>query len=53
MGDFSTPATQKQTDGELFYKITEGRGDMPSFKKKIPDDEDRWLVINYVRTLKK
>lgn len=53
MGDFSTPATQKQTDGELFYKITEGRGDMPSFKKKIADDEDRWLVINYVRTLKK
>ncbi len=53
LGDFSSPATQKETDGELFYKITEGRADMPSFKKKIPEDEDRWLVVNYLRTLKK
>jgi len=51
LGDFSTAATQNQTDGELFYKITEGRDDMPSFKKKIPLDEDRWLVVNYMRTL--
>lgn len=53
MGDFSSAKSQKQTDGEMFYRITEGRGDMPSFKKKIPNDEDRWLVVNYVRTLKK
>jgi len=53
LGDFSTAATQNQTDGELFYKITEGRDDMPSFKKKIPLDEDRWLVVNYIRTLSK
>jgi len=36
----------------LFYKITTGRDDMPAFDKKIPDAEDRWLIINYVRTLK-
>ncbi len=53
LGDFSSAATQNQTDGEIFYKMTEGRDDMPSFKKKIPNDEDRWLVVNYVRTLKK
>jgi mono/diheme cytochrome c family protein len=53
LGDFSSSATQSQTDGEIFYKMTEGRDDMPSFKKKIPNDEDRWLVVNYVRTLKK
>lgn len=53
LGDFSGKESQSQTDGEMFYKITEGREDMPSFKKKIPNDEDRWLVINYVRTLKK
>ena len=53
LGDFSSANSQKQTDGEIFYKITEGREDMPSFKKKIPNDEDRWLVVNYVRTLKK
>lgn len=53
LGDFTSSATQKQSDGELFYKITEGRDDMPSFKKKIASDEDRWLVVNYMRTLKK
>jgi len=53
LGDFSSAASQKQTDGEMFYKMTEGRDDMPSFKKKIASDEDRWLVVNYVRTLKK
>ena len=36
-GNFSLPETQKQPDGSLFYKISEGREDMPSFKKKIAD----------------
>jgi len=49
-GDFSTEAFQSQTDGALFYKTTEGRDDMPTFIKKISDDEDRWLIINYLRT---
>jgi mono/diheme cytochrome c family protein len=51
LGDFSTEATQGQTDGALFYKITTGRNDMPKFEKKIPDAEDRWLIVNYIRTL--
>jgi mono/diheme cytochrome c family protein len=51
-GNFSLPATQKQTDGSFYYKISEGRDDMPSFKKKIPDAEDIWSIINYIRTLK-
>ncbi|MEO5603162.1 MAG: cytochrome c [Cyclobacteriaceae bacterium] len=49
-GDFTTPEFKKQVDGELFYKTKEGREDMPSFKKKIPDEEDHWAIINYVRT---
>jgi len=52
LGDFSTEEFQSQTDGELFYKVTFGRNDMPKFSKKIPDEEDRWLVVNYLRTLK-
>ena len=52
-GDFSTATTQNMTDGELFYKIKEGRDDMPSFKKKITDDEDIWNIVNFMRTLKK
>ena len=51
-GDFTKPATQTQTDGALFYKTTEGRKDMPSFKKKISDPNDIWAVVNYMRTLK-
>jgi len=26
---------------------------MPSFKKKIPDQEDIWNLVNYMRTFKK
>ena len=52
-GDFSTAAFQKQSNGALFYKISEGRGDMPSFKKKVEGDEDIWNLVNYLRTLKK
>ncbi|HKK12331.1 MAG TPA: cytochrome c [Flavobacteriaceae bacterium] len=51
LGDFSSEEFQEQTDGVLFYKTTFGKGDMPEFTKKIPDDEDRWLVVNYMRTL--
>ncbi|OQP64225.1 cytochrome C [Niastella vici] len=51
--DLSTATAQSQSDGSLFYKIAEGREDMPSFKKKIPDAEDIWNVVNYMRTLKK
>jgi len=52
-GDFSTAAFQKQSDGSLFYKTAKGRDDMPSFEKKIPDANDIWNVVNYMRTLKK
>ncbi len=52
LGDFSSADFHAQTDGELFYKTTFGRDDMPEYTKKMPDDEDRWLVINYIRTLK-
>ncbi|MCX6189115.1 MAG: cytochrome c [Bacteroidetes bacterium] len=52
-GNFATPAVQKQSDGTLFFKISEGREDMPSFKKKIPDADEIWNIINYMRTLTK
>ncbi|MGC8866110.1 MAG: c-type cytochrome [Bacteroidales bacterium] len=43
---------QKNTDGEIFYKITNGRGAMPSFKATLPE-QDRWHIINFVRSLSK
>ena len=51
LGDFSTEEFQSQSDGALFYKTTFGRDDMPEYTKKMPDDEDRWLIVNYMRTL--
>ncbi|MCO4291686.1 c-type cytochrome [Solitalea sp. MAHUQ-68] len=53
MEDMSKPAVQKLSDGELHYKIATGRDEMPSFKKKIPDSEDLWSIVNYMRTFKK
>ena len=42
------------TDGELFWKITKGiHGIMPAGEKKMPADEERWHVVNYIRTLAK
>lgn len=52
-GDFTEKEFMDQTDGEWFYKIKEGRDDMPSFKKKITDDEEIWSIINFIRTFKK
>lgn len=52
-GDFSKADFHSQTDGALFYKTTEGRDDMPSYKKKIPDDQERWSLVVYMRTFKK
>ena len=52
-GDFSKAETQSQTDGELFYKTAEGRDDMPAFKKKIPDQDDIWTLVHYMRSFKK
>lgn len=51
LGDFSSEEFQTQSDGALFYKTTIGRDDMPNYEKKMPDDEDRWLIVNYMRTL--
>jgi mono/diheme cytochrome c family protein len=42
------------TDGELFWKITKGiNGIMPAGERKMPQDEERWHVVNYIRTLAK
>jgi len=51
LGDFSSEDFQKASDGVLFYKTSFGKDDMPDFTKKLPDDEDRWLIVNYLRTL--
>ena len=51
LGDFSSAEFQGQKDGVLFYKSKIGKDDMPDFSKKIPNDEDMWFIVNYMRTL--
>ena len=51
--DLTVGPPQTQSDGSVYYKIAEGRGDMPSFKKKLPDAEDIWSLVVFFRTLKK
>jgi mono/diheme cytochrome c family protein len=53
LSDFTTDEVQGQSDGALFYKTSEGRDEMPTFKKKISDEEEIWQIIAYVRTFKK
>jgi mono/diheme cytochrome c family protein len=39
---------QSQSDGAFFWKMTEGRGVMPKAKL---DENEKWAVIDYIRTL--
>jgi mono/diheme cytochrome c family protein len=50
--DFQLPVVQEQSDGTIFWKITNGNTDrgMPSFSK-LPELE-RWQLVLYLRTLK-
>jgi len=41
--------SNKQTDGERFYKIKYGRGGNHSFSGKL-DDECIWIIVNYLST---
>lgn len=49
-GDFTSKKIQEATDAELFWKMSEGRKPMPSFKGELSDIE-RWAVVLYTRTL--
>ncbi len=41
------------TDGELYWKITKGiKGIMPAGEQRMTEEE-RWHVVNYIRTLPK
>lgn len=51
--DFTDPASLKDhTDGELFYIIKNGHGDMPPEGDRIKTEEG-WDLVNYVRSLAK
>lgn len=52
--DHTSPVVQAESDGTLFYKISEGHANtaMPPFKAVLQSDQI-WAIINYIRTLPK
>lgn len=44
------PITVNRTDGYIYAMIRMGRGLMPAYGERL-DNEDRWLVVAYVRKL--
>ncbi len=50
--DHTSAAVQAETDGSLFWKLTQGRNPMPAYQK-ILTDKQRWELVCYIRTLSK
>lgn len=48
--DLTSAVFQSQTDGAIFWKISEGRAPMASYETSIPEKK-RWQLINYLKTL--
>ncbi len=50
--DLTSGSVQAQSDGALFWKITNGKSPMPAFEG-ILNPKQRWEIIKYLRSLKK
>jgi mono/diheme cytochrome c family protein len=49
--DWTSARVASETDGEIFWKISNGRGAMPPWKH-LPE-KDRWTLVDYIRSLQK
>jgi Ni/Fe-hydrogenase subunit HybB-like protein/mono/diheme cytochrome c family protein len=47
--DIVSEMMQKNSDGELYYKLQEGRGPMPGFKNALTSSE-LWELVAYIRS---
>jgi len=47
--DWTSKKVQAESDGEIFWKISTGRGAMPSWK--FLPEKDRWALVRYIRSL--
>jgi mono/diheme cytochrome c family protein len=46
--DMASEIMQANSEGALFYKITNGRGVMPPFESTLAE-KDRWLLVNFIQ----
>lgn len=50
--NFTADKFQAQTDGAIYWKLTEGRPPMAGYKTILKENQ-RWQLVNYLRSLKK
>ena len=48
--NFSSAAVSGESDGALFWKLSEGRGAMVAFKSSLSEAQ-RWQLVSYIRSL--
>lgn len=48
-GDPATDKIQRNSDGEIFHKVSTGRGQMPSFRSVLTTEEI-WKVVSFIRS---
>jgi mono/diheme cytochrome c family protein len=48
--DLNSDKVQKQSDGAIYWKLSNGRSPMPSFEAMYTA-EQRWQIVNYVRSI--
>jgi len=51
-GNFTTERVQEQSDGAIFWKLTNGKAPMAAYKEILTETQ-RWELVNYIRTFKK
>lgn len=51
-GNFTKEMIQSQTDGVIFWKLTNGKAPMAAYKEILTETQ-RWELVNYIRTFKK
>jgi mono/diheme cytochrome c family protein len=49
--NLASKMVQANTDGELYWKITNGRSPMPAHRVRFEDDQ-RWQIVSFLRTFK-
>lgn len=48
--NFHSNRVRRQADGELFWKLANGKGNMPPFNDVLKEEE-RWQLITYIRRM--
>ena len=50
--DHTSAPIQNQSDGAIFWKISQGNSPMPAYKSALTETQ-RWQCVNFIRTLAK